>query len=196
MNDTELDRLLNTWKVPEPAQSLRDGLGARLSRGERHSFARRLRWTLVLASISAALAVAMAESTAGNWDLALGRILGRLYEEFVKGQEASRTEEIVAKIRQSQPRVYVDGELAAPLEYGHAASLVIQVPGEGVYSVLFYRYIDQRTADGRPTGWIEAGYIRRNMIEIRVGSRRVRIECNQAITDTDGPVFTRRIPSN
>lgn len=104
-----------------------------------------------------------------------------------------RVESIVAKIKQSDPKVYVDGSLMAPLEYGPAKTMNVLVPEEGLYSISLYRYTGLRTAGGRPTGWVEAGHIHGNEIEFRAGSKQVRIECNETIVDADRPVFARRL---
>jgi hypothetical protein len=56
MNDTELDRLLDTWETPEPPPSLREGLRARFPQADRPRFARPLGWVLVIAVASVTLA--------------------------------------------------------------------------------------------------------------------------------------------
>ena len=79
----------------------------------------------------------------------------------------------MARIRQSDPRVYADGQLLPPLEYGHAATMVVRVPGEGVYSIISY--------PGGLTGWVEAGHIHGSVIEFKAGSRQIRIEYNKSV---------------
>jgi hypothetical protein len=78
--------------------------------------------------------------------------------------------------------------LAAPLEYGPAARIDVEVPGDGVYSVVFYSVVAGRA------GWVRAGRIHGSVIEFPAGTRQVRIVCDQPIVDTDRPVFVRRRP--
>lgn len=188
MNDTELDRLLDAWDAPAPAQSLRDGLRARFPRAERIRFARPLRWGLVALPAFAAVAMATAQSGRGHWD----DVFGALYDRMNQMVDAHRTVFIVAEIRGSEPKVYVDGELAAPLEYGNTGSLRVQIPGEGAYSVTVYRYMKQVAVDVNMNGWTEAGTFHGNVLEFEAGGKQVRIECNRSIIDGDRPVFVRR----
>lgn len=202
MNDNELDRLLNSWDVPPTRRSLRDGLMRQFPRAERLGFIRPLRWALVITLAWAALAVvtiavnAAAQSSDSDSyavaDSPIVRFLNHLYGNLLEGGEVRRVEGIVAKIKQSDPKVYVDGSLMAPLEYGPAKTMSVLVPQEGLYSISLYRYMRLRTADGRPTGWVEAGHIHGNEIEFQAGSKQVRIECSQPIVDSDGPVFAMR----
>jgi len=60
------------------------------------------------------------------------------------------------------------------------------VPGDGVYSIIFY--------PAGLTGWVEAGRIRRDVIEFQAGGKQVRIECNRPIVDSEHPVFAMRRP--
>jgi hypothetical protein len=186
MNDTELDRLLDTWEAPAPPASLRKVLRARFPRAERRSFARPLRWALAIAVASVTLAIGMEQSGANPWDFRIVRCLNRLYEDFLDGLAARQASSTVAMIRQSAPKAYVDGELVAPLEYGHAAMMHVEVPGEGTYWIIAYSRAQ--------AGWVESGRIHGNVIEFRAGSKHVRIECNRPIVDSDLPVFTIRRP--
>jgi hypothetical protein len=93
---------------------------------------------------------------------------------------------LTARIRASAPKVYVDGQMTSPLEYGPAATMKVQVPGEGVYRfILFHR---------APAGWIEAGQIHDNVIEFQAGGKQIRIECDKPLVDSARPVFIRREP--
>jgi hypothetical protein len=69
----------------------------------------------------------------------------------------------------------------------------VQVPGEGVYSIISYPMRSHR-ADGGLTGWVEAGRIHGNVIEFQAGGAQVRIECDKPIVDSDRPVFALRRP--
>ena len=198
MNDSELDQLLNSWKAPAPRRSLRDGLRARFPRAERLGIARALRWTLatVLASVALAVllagAAAVAQSTGTLSDLPIVRVLNQMYQNFLEAREASRATSIVLKVGESEPRVFVDGLPAAPLELGPSATMRVQVPGEGEYSITPFRLMRLRDAAGLPTGWAEVGRMHGNVIEFRAGGKQVRIECNQPIVDSDRPVFAMR----
>lgn len=147
MNDTELDRLLDVWKAPAPPPSLREGLRERFPRPERRRFSRRLRWVWVIAFASATLAIGMEQSGENFWDYRIVRVLNWLYEGFFEGFEARLATSRVARIRQSEPKVDVEGQLAAPLEYGPAARMDVHVPGDGVYSIISYPMPGHR-ADG------------------------------------------------
>jgi hypothetical protein len=184
MNDAELDRLLDTWKVPPPPASLRAGLKARFPRAEPRRFARPLRWILVLVTASATLAVGFEKRTSDLWDSGLVRVLSQLSEGVIESFAVWRASALVNQIRESEPKVYVNGQLVAPLRYGHGASMDVQVPGEGVYSIITY--------PAGLSGWVEAGRIHGSMIEFQAGSKQVRIECNKPIVDFDRPVFALR----
>jgi len=183
MNDSELDRLLDAWEAPAPPPSLREDLRARFPRGERRRFARPLRGALAIAAASAALAIALGQGGGDLSSFGPVRVLNQVYENLLAGFEAWRASSLVARIRQSDPRVYVDGQLVAPLEYGHAATINVHVPGEGVYSIISFPGL---------TGWVEAGHIHGNVIEFQAGGKQVRIECNRPLVDSDRPVFARR----
>jgi hypothetical protein len=193
MNDTELDRLLDTWEAPAPPRSLRDGVRGRFPQAEPRRFARPLGWVLAIVVASAALAIGMEQSEANPWDFQLVNVLNRFYQHLINVFETHRAPYIRDQIRQSQPKVYVDGQLVAPLQYGPAARMDVEVPGEGVYSIISYP-MRSRGADGELTGWVEAGRIHRNVIEFKAGSKQVRIECDKPIVDSDRPVFVMRRP--
>ncbi|HTA41248.1 MAG TPA: hypothetical protein VK789_02305 [Bryobacteraceae bacterium] len=192
MNDAELDKLLDTWHAPAPPRSLRNVLRERFPQADPHKLARPWRWALVILLGSVALAVALAQSSENRWDIPVVTFLNQLYENFLQGEDARRISSIVARIKRSDPRVYVDGRLAVPLEFGPAASMDVQIPGDGVYIISLYRYTQTRNAAGRPTGWVQAGHAHGNAIEFQAGSTPVRIECNEEIVDSDRPVFVRR----
>jgi hypothetical protein len=197
MNDTELDRLLDTWEPLAPPPSLREGVRARFPRAEPRRFARPLGWALVFVVVfvvaSAALAIGMEQSETNPWDFRLVSVVNRFYQHLAGAFETYRATYIRDQIRQSQPKVYLNGQLGAPLQYGPAASMDVQVPGDGVYSISSYPMRRHR-ADGEPTGWVEAGRIHGNVIEFQAGSNQVRIECDKPIVDSDRPVFAMRRP--
>ena len=196
MNDVELDRLLDTWSAPSVPPSLRAGLRARFPQTEHRLFTRSLRWTLVIGFLSLMLAVALAQSNENRWDVPVVRALNEFYQKVMQAQEARRSAVIARQIRDSEPRAYVDGQSVAPPEYFGSARLDLQVPGDGMYSITWFRFTQLKNAAGKPTGWVEAGHIHGNVIEFQVGSKQVRIECDKAIVDEDRPIFVLRWPAN
>jgi hypothetical protein len=184
MNDTELDRLLDTWKAPAPGRSLRAGLRDRFPRPETRTFGRPLRWVLAIALVSAAVAIGMEQSGGDAADSRLARLVDRVYESVIEGIEALETTAMMHRIRRSEPRLYVDGQPGASLEYGHAGALTIRVPGSGVYSVI--------ASPRKLPGWEEAGRIHESTIEFQVAGMQARIECNRVIAEPDRPVYVRR----
>ena len=62
----------------------------------------------------------------------------------------------------------------------------VYVPAEDTYSIISYR--------GKMRGWTEAGVIHGSVIEFQVERKRVRIECNRPIVDSDRLVFVMRRP--
>jgi len=191
MNDADLDLLLDNWEAPASPASLREGLRGRFPRADRRRFVRPLGWVLAIALASAALVVGMEQSEGSPWASGFVRGLDRFYENLIEGFEIWRVTKIVTQIRQSEPKVYVNGQLVAPLAYGHGASMDVQVPGEGVYSITL---LLGRSADGGLNGWAEAGHIHGNVIEFQAGSKQVRIVCTRPIVNFDRPIFVMRRP--
>lgn len=185
MNDTELDRLLDTWKAPAPPRTLRAGLKDRFPRTGRSRVWHPLRWALVVAVASATLAVGTGQRS-GN---PIGWVFQRLhgwYEAFMFGVEAQQASTIAVRIKQSNPLVYVDGQMVAPPWRKGGGSLWVEVPGDGVYGIVLI-----------PTdlpGFVEAGRLHGNVLEFQAGGKQVRIVCNQAVVDSDRPVYVRREP--
>jgi len=182
MNDKELDQLLDCWEAPPSPRSLRDGLRARFPRAERRRIAHPLRWLLVAGAASVALAVGMEQTGASPWDFRIGQTFQGWYEAFKSGVEFHHAAYIVGMIRNSDPKVYIDGKLAGSVEFKHATRMDVDVPGEGVFSVMLVRGLD---------GFTEDGTIHGNMIEFQAGSKQVRIECNSPVVHSERPVSVR-----
>ena len=87
MNDTELDRLLDTWEAPAPPPSLRQGLRARFPRIERPRFRRPLGWALVIAVATITLATGIPQSGENVWGSRLVGAINSVYEDFLDGIE-------------------------------------------------------------------------------------------------------------
>lgn len=185
MNDTELDRLLSTWESPAPPKSMRDRLRARFPRAERRGFARPLKWGLIaLCSLGLTFAIAQTGNAHGD---AVMHIVDHVYGVVVYTVDMHRAAFLRNDIRQSQPKVYVDEQLAGPLEYRGGATLAVRMPGDGVYVVSTVRYLDRFAGKGQ--GWVESGRIHGNLIEFEAGGHQVRIECNRSIFDGERPVL-------
>jgi hypothetical protein len=105
---------------------------------EQRRFCSPRKWLILIAVASATLVIGLGQNGENRWAFQIARVLDQLYKSFVQSLEARRAADIVARIRQSEPKVYVDGQLAAPLEYGPAAKINVHIPGEGVYSIISY----------------------------------------------------------
>ena len=101
------------------------------------------------------------------------------------GVHAHHAAYIVDQIRNSEPKVYINGKLGQPVEFMQATRMDVNVPGEGVFSVMLIAGIK---------GFTEAGTIHDNVIEFQAGSKQVRIECNGQVVHSERPVFTRLRP--
>lgn len=193
MNDDELDRLLNTWTAPAPTVSMRKGLRSKLPHREPRISARPLRWMVAIAVISVTLAVGATQISSNFLDSQLARVIQPVYDRYADvvprgiwdliGLDVLEETRIVARIRQSNPRVYVNGNFTAAPQYGPAATINVQVPGEGVYSITTHR--------GGVKGWVQAGRIHGDTIEFEAGRNQVRIECDKPVVGSDRPVFIR-----
>jgi hypothetical protein len=137
-------------------------------------------------------AIAIAQGRETLSDLPGIRTLNDLFQNFLEKRQGGRAAGIVAKIAESEPKVFVDGQPAPPLELGPSATINVEIPGEGVFSVTLYPVADR--TDMHASEWAEAGHIRGNVIEFQAGSKQVRIECNARIIERDRPVFARRLP--
>jgi len=194
MNDTELDRLLNSWDAPAPPSSMRDRLRARFPRTERIHLGRPLKWGLATLCAAAALTVAAAQTGEHHGDIVM-HMVDHVYGLVVFTVDQHRAPSIRNEIRRSQPTVYIDGNLAGPLEYRGGATLVVHAPGDsGVYMVSFVRFIDRYYRNKNSPDWMEAGSVHGNVIEFQAGDEKVRIECNRSIIDGERPVFVAHLP--
>jgi len=183
MNDSELDEILNGWEAPAPPPSLRAGLRARFPRAERRRFGRPLRWLLMAAVASVALAVAMEQSGGSLSDSRVIQLLGQIWDHVTEVIEVHRVMAIVNRISQSEPMVYVDGVPGASLTHRYANVMSLEIPGERPYLITFWTR--------RLNAWKEAGRVHGNTVEFQAGAHQVRVECSAPLTDSDVPVFVR-----
>jgi hypothetical protein len=114
MNDSELDHLLDSWKVPAAPQSMRKGLRGRFPRPERHVLPGPLIWVLValIGSVVLAMGVAQTRDTrSGILTEIVNQARAAWFEYVVQPRMAVRAARIVAKIRQSKRRFTSTGSL-------------------------------------------------------------------------------------
>ena len=175
MNDIELDELLNAWEAPPVPRSLREGLRARFRRRAPRSFAAPLRWGLATALAMTVLVIGLQQIRADVEDMPAVGLVSRLYHNVVLTFQIWQVRSVITQIRNSNPKVYVDGQLAGPLRYGHAATMEEDVPGAGVYVITPFRGLK---------GWAIAGEIHGNAIEFQVEGKQVRIECQSPLPNT------------
>jgi len=187
MNDTELDQLLDSWKAPVPEPSLREGLQARFPRPERRRLVTPRRLLLVAAAATVTMALGTEQRREDAWSGLIG-LASRICDGIELAIEAWQAPRFAVRVRDSDPRVYVDGQLAPPLAYGGSGTFKIQVPGEGTFGLLVYG-----TLRNAPRGWVEAGRVHDNAIEFQADGKPVRILCNQPIISGERPVFVQRL---
>jgi hypothetical protein len=139
------------------------------------------------AAASATLALGMGASRPDFWHSCRpDRLLCAVYEGITRIVESWPAGRIVAQVRESDPKVYVDGQLAAPLRYGPLvvrwveSRMDVEIPGDGIFSVTPHQLLDE---------WVEAGRIHGNTIEFQAGGKAVRIVCAKPIVDADVPVY-------
>jgi hypothetical protein len=184
MNDTELDRLLDSWQAPEAPPSLRAGLRARFPRADRQVFAHPLRWLVATGVAFAVMAAAMGQNGDSWADSRLAQAVMQFYQHIADGIYAHRVAALASQIQASDPQVFVDGKPAPALERRHSTVFDVQVPGDGVYSIVFFPKV--------LPGWVRTGQIQGNYIEFEAGAHHVVIICNHRLLMSDSPVLVRR----
>ncbi len=184
MNDSELDRLLDAWQAPAPPARLRREIRERFPHAERRGIRHRARWLLAIAAATAALAVGMEQSGGALADSSVVRLLGDFCDHIMQALEAHRMAAMVWWIRQSEPRTFVDGKPAPPIEFRHPTVFDVQIPGDGIYFIAI---------SGRALqGWQQAGRIHGSTIEFQAGIHHVVIQCSHPLTSSEMPVLVRR----
>ena len=184
MNDSELDRLLDAWQAPAPPARLRREIRERFPRAERRGLVRQVRWLAAVAAATAALAVGMEQSGGALADSSVVRVRSGFYDHLMEAVEAHRMAAMVWWIRQSEPRTFVDGRPAPPIEFRHSAVFDVQIPGDGIYSIAI---------SGRALqGWEQAGRIHGSTIEFQAGVHHVVIQCSRSLTSSEMPVLVQR----
>jgi hypothetical protein len=188
MNDDELDQVLNRWETPGPSRGLRARVLAGVPRRERLSINRLLRWdaplrwAAAMVAVVCMLAIGAAQSGGGTLEK-LGDGLSRLQSSAIDWIGDMWVGHIVLAFRQSNPSIYVDGELRSDVEFGGSGVGVwVRIPGEGKYLVGLRRTMFEGTVPP-PAGRFDG-----HVLEFRAGARTVRIES----TGTYG--FHERLP--
>jgi hypothetical protein len=181
MNDEELDQLLNRWKSPAPPSWLRARVLAGAPRRERFRLGRPLRWAGALAAALCMLAIG-AQNGGAALD-SLGDGISRLHSNTINWIADLWVGHIALAFRQSNPKIYVDGELRSDVEFGGSGvGAWVNIPGDGKYVVGLRRTAFEGTVPPR------AGRFDGHALEFRAGERNVRIES----TGTYG--FHERLP--
>lgn len=182
MNDQELDQLLNRWKAPEPPVGLRARILATYPRPELRNFGRRLRWGLAMAAALCLLAIGSAQSGGGTLEN-IGDGIVRLHNDSINWIQDLWVGHIADRFRNSNPKVYVDGDLRADAEFGGSGIGVwLRLPGEGKYLVALRRRAIEGAVPPR------AGLFDGHVLEFQAGAHLVRIESSH----TYG--FNERLP--
>lgn len=168
MTDNELDQLLNRWRAPVAAPGLRERVLQRFPRRERRSFWRPLRWALPVALALCMLALATAPSGRALENLAGGvqQLIVGVHQFFGSHWAAH----VLMAVRNSHPKVYVDGQLLSETEYGgRGATMWVQIPGEGKYVIALHPALMAGRA-------LPAGQFRGRDLEFQAAGRLVRME--------------------
>jgi hypothetical protein len=192
MNDTELDRLLNAWRAPDPGRELREKIGAATVR-ERYTNLRnqrtaplrsRLRWVVAVGVAFAALTVAMGQSGQPSVGSRLAQTLTDCWERIMFSIRVHRVQALVGQIMDSDPQVSVDGKPAPAVQRWHASTLLVQVPGDRAYYVSFFSLPRD--------GWQHTGQIRETYLDFEAGVHHVMIVCNRRLLISDSPIWVMR----
>ncbi len=181
MNDLELDGLLDSWHTPPPSPQLRTELLARFPSTRSTSVRHPFRWVLAIALIALTMTIATGQTESTGLD-ALIAFLQHVYNSIVDTHVQSA---IMVRIRESHPKVFIDGQPSPPPVAMRGASFVIHVPGDAFYQVVLFH-----DDSGR---WTETGAIHGNILTFQAGERQVRIVCDKNLVDADRRVYTRRL---
>jgi hypothetical protein len=138
MNDTELDKILDTWQAPEAPRTLRHGVQAAFPKQPARRFGRPLRWVLAIGLASGVLALGMqAPADGGSWGFSLQGFHTHLQMFFDNVHRALGIQDV--RVRLVNPKVEVNGKVVMELESALTAQLVrLPVPGQGRYALSLY----------------------------------------------------------
>jgi hypothetical protein len=135
MNDKELDQILDRWNTPLPSRGFRPRVLGSFPERRRLIFGRPLRWAGAMAILMAMLAVGMEQAQRGGLDnLANG--VRQFGDEVGQWFDDMWIAHIMMAFRNSQPKVFVGGELRTDaIVGGKMGGLWVQFPVEGRYWV-------------------------------------------------------------
>jgi hypothetical protein len=194
MNDDELDQVLNRWNAPPPSREFRARvLGGFPARGRleidgplrsdaRLRWSRALRWAAATAALVCVVAIGAAQSGSRTLEN-LGGGISRLRVTTMNWIGDLWVGHVALAFRESNPRIYIQGELRSDVEFGGSGVGVwVRIPEEGKYLVGL-----RSTAFEGPVP-PRAGRFDGHTLEFEAGGRSVRIES----TGTYG--FHERLP--
>ena len=171
MNETELDQMLNRWKAPDPSPALRRRVLQHYPLRQPLRFRRPLAWAAAMAVLLAMLALGTEQAQHGALDNFSAGV--RQFTDSV-GQwfDDMWIAHIVMAFRNSNPKVFVDGELRGDVLVGGShGGLWVQFPVEGRY------WLTSRLGAFRGT-WTAARFDG-HALEFQSGARQVRVESHR-----------------
>jgi hypothetical protein len=139
MNDKELDELLNTWKAPQPRESMRQNVRAGIEAQRRQPRRQRLiRWRwLAAAAVVLIVAVLVANPTAFSWKVSVPFSVDseiRHYSGDVKEVPGSDVRRTV--VPPGSPEPFMAGLLTSYNEAGSEVILSASLPNRSLKSLL------------------------------------------------------------
>jgi hypothetical protein len=169
MTEKELDEMLDGWKAPAPSPALRARVLGSFPRRKSLGWWRPVRWATAMAAIVFMIAIGGAQtgnSTLGN--------LGNGIHDITVGVEQwfdyMWIAHIMLAFRNSNPKVYVDGELRTDAVFGSSGNAWLRLPGEGKYYIALTR--------GGFEGPVPPsnGHFDGHVLEFQQAGRSVRVE--------------------
>ena len=170
MNDHELHEALNRWTTPAPPPGLRARVLAAFPQRALRDFGRLLRWGLAMAAVLGILAIGSAQKGGGALEN-LGSGINRLHVDTINWIADLWVGHIGQAFRNSNPKIYVDGELRTDAEFGGSGVGVwLRLPEDGKYYIALRRTAFQGPIPPR------SGRFDGHVLEFVAGARSVRIE--------------------
>jgi len=170
MTDNELDRILNRWQAAQPSSGFRGRVLDNFPFSVRRTFKRPIRWALAIAAASGVLAIGMERN--GHWSIEdLAAQVQGYPVRVMTWVGRAWVGHVLAGFRDSQLKIYVDGELRTDAEFGGGGEgWWVRVPGEGKYLLAMSRLMFEGPVPPR------SGQFDGHVLEFQSGGRAVRIE--------------------
>ena len=167
MNDHELDQALKRWRTPAPSPQLR----ARVLAGapDRRRFRPPLRWALALAATLGLLAIASAQNGRGALE-SLSTTAREASDHMAAFFDHIWIAHIVSAFGNSEPKVYIDGELQSGEVFQTRGARCSIRLGRDKYYVLFSAHAFEGPVPP-PAGRFDG-----HVLEFQAGGRAVRVE--------------------